>query len=803
MFSHSTFHRLPTVRAFLLRLIVACLLPGVIGSAALFAYQYQQTRRQIDQITVMTARALMQAVDNHLQTVQVVAQSLSQTPSLQAGNLSEFHRLARTTARHIDLEFNVVLRDARGRQLINTAVDYGQPLAPPPAPEQVQAVFETGSPQVSNLFIGPVRGRLLMSVDVPVMIDGRVRYALGVGIPVEQFAGVLRRQNLPADWIASILDRHGVIVARTHAPQQFVGQFSSPSLRALLAQRSEGEGESLTLEGIDVQTFFSRSSTTGWAVAIGTPTQTADIAFVQTASRMAAGIGLLFTLGTLVAWRLGGRISSAFQGLIEVADNIAQLAWMADPEGRIQWFNRRWYAYTGARADTPPQACWQASLHPQHAARVQAELDRCLKAGTPWEDTFPLRAHDGQYRWFLSRAFALRDAKGQVVSWFGTHTDITVELQAQEALREADQRKDEFMAILAHELRNPLAPVRTAVEIVRRIDGLQPAQRRACEVIARQVAHMARLIDDLLDVSRIARGKMALQRERCDFAAIARQTAADYRDTLEAMGLALVIEASPGPIWVDGDPVRLAQMVGNLLGNAIRFTESGGQVRLLIEGDPATHTARVSVIDTGIGIAPEFLPKLFDPFSQAHQDLARSKGGLGLGLALTRGLAQMQGGTVEVRSEGLGHGATFVLTLPMRAAESEERAPTAPTNVSPEALRILVIEDNVDAAQSLADLLSLLGHQVRVAFDGEHGVQAARDERPDVVISDIGLPGAIDGYGVAARLRALPECAGVRLIALSGYVDAQARERARQAGFDAHIAKPADLPALEAALRAS
>lgn len=803
MFSSSTFRRLPTVRAFLLRLIVACLLPGVIGSAALFAYQYQQTRRQIDQVTVMTARALMQAVDNHLQTVQAVAQSLSQAPSLQAGNLAEFHRLARTTARHIDLEFNVVLRDAQGRQLINTAVDYGQPLAPPLAPEQVQAVFETGHPQVSNLFIGPVRGRLLMSVDVPVMIDGRVRYALGVGIPVEQFAGVLRRQTLPADWIASILDRHGVIVARTHAPQQFVGQFSSPSLRALLAQRSEGEGESLTLEGTDVQTFFSRSSTTGWAVAIGTPTQTADIAFVQTASRMAAGIGLLFTLGTLVAWRLGGRISSAFQGLIEVADNIAQLAWMADPQGRIQWFNRRWYAYTGARADTPPQACWEASQHPQHAARVQAELDRCLQAGTPWEDTFPLRAHDGQYRWFLSRAFALRDAKGQMVSWFGTHTDITVQLQAQEALREADQRKDEFMAILAHELRNPLAPVRTAVEIVRRINGLQPAQRRACEVIARQVAHMARLIDDLLDVSRIASGKMALQRERCDFAAIARQTAADYRDTLEAMGLALVIEASPGPIWVDGDPVRLAQMVGNLLGNAIRFTDSGGQVRLRIEGDPATHTARVSVIDTGIGIAPEFLPKLFDPFSQAHQDLARSKGGLGLGLALTRGLAQMQGGTVEVRSEGLGHGATFVLTLPMRAAESEERAAAAPTNVPPEVLRILVIEDNVDAAQSLADLLSLLGHQVRVAFDGERGVQAARDERPDVVISDIGLPGAIDGYGVAARLRALPECAGVRLIALSGYVDAQSRERARQAGFDAHIAKPADLSALEAALRAS
>jgi len=373
--------------------------------------------------------------------------------------------------------------------------------------------------------------------------------------------------------------------------------------------------------------------------------------------------------------------------------------------------------------------------------------------------------------------------------------------QVQEAVREADPHKHEFIAILAHELRNPLAPVRTAVEIVLRIDGLQPAQRRACEVIERQVAHMARLIDDLLDVSRIARSKMPLHRERCDLAVIARQTAADYSDTVEATGLTLVIEVSPEPIWVDGDPVRLAQMVAHLLSNAMRFTDRGGQVRLRLEGDVAARTARVSVIDTGIGIAPELLPKLFDPFGQAHQDLARSKGGLGLGLALTRGLAQMHGGTAEVRSDGLGHGATFTLTLPMRASQSEGRAPAAPTNEASDALRILVIEDNVDAAQSLADLLSLLGHQVRVAYDGEHGVQAARDERPDVVISDIGLPGAIDGYGVAARLRALPELAGVRLIALSGYVDAQARERARQAGFDAHIAKPADLLALEAALR--
>jgi len=404
-------------------------------------------------------------------------------------------------------------------------------------------------------------------------------------------------------------------------------------------------------------------------------------------------------------------------------------------------------------------------------------------------------SHSSIPRLPIVRTFLLR-----LVEWAARRLG---QAQAQAAQREADQRKDEFIAILAHELRNPLAPVRAAVEIVLRIDGLQPAQRRACEVIARQVAHMARLIDDLLDVSRIARGKMPLHRERCDLVVIARQTAADYLDTLEAMGLALVIEATPEPIWVDCDPVRLSQMMANLLSNAMRFTDRGGQVRLRVEADVVTGMARVGVIDTGIGIAPELLSKLFDPFGQAHQDLARSKGGLGLGLALTRGLAQMHGGTVEACSEGLGHGATFTLTLPLRAPEAPGQALAEPMKGTLNALRILVIEDNVDAAQSLADLLTLLGHEVRVAFDGERGVQAAQGDRPDVVISDIGLPGAIDGYGVAARLRALPEFAGVRLIALSGYVDAQARARAHQAGFDAHIAKPADLSVLEAALRSA
>jgi signal transduction histidine kinase len=723
--------RLPTVRAFLLWLVLACLLPGVLGASALLAYQYRQTREQIEKTTVLTARALMQAADNHLRMAQAVAQTLAHSQALRDGDLAGFHARAREAVRDAGLGTNVVLRDAAGRQILNTVVDYGKPLSPPPAPQQVRPVFETGRPVVSDLFIGPVMRRAVVSVDVPVVLDGQVRYALGVGILPQQFDEVLRKQGLPADWITSIVDRSGTIVARTHAPERFVGQLSSPQLLQQLHQQAEGEGTGTTLEGTRVNAFFSRSPSTGWSVAIGIPQQAAEAVFVQTASRMAAGIALLFALGTLVAWRIGGRISGAFQSLTEAA---AQLG--------------------AGRSVTPPPSTIQEA---DEVAQVLHRTSVLLQERT------------------------------------GT-------------LLEADRRKDEFIAILAHELRNPLAPVRTAVEIVRRIDDLQPAQRRACDVIGRQVAHMAHLIDDLLDVSRIARGKMALQRQRCDLAAIVRQTAGDYGDSLQARGLTLVVDADSPPLWVDGDPIRLAQMVANLLSNAQRFTEPGGQVRVSVRVDDPRKRACVSVQDTGIGIAPQVLARLFDPFSQAHQDLARSKGGLGLGLALTRGLAQLHGGTVEAHSEGLGQGARFTLEIPL--LPQPPQAPTRPPAQAavpavPGALRILVIEDNVDAAQSLADLLTLLGHAVRVAYDGESGVQAALAQPTDVVISDIGLPGAMDGYAVAAALRGWPQLASVRLIALSGYADTRTRDRARAAGFDAHLAKPADLDRLEAALRAA
>ncbi|HYF19065.1 MAG TPA: ATP-binding protein, partial [Ramlibacter sp.] len=490
--------------------------------------------------------------------------------------------------------------------------------------------------------------------------------------------------------------------------------------------------------------------------------------------------------------------AAMFQSL---ADNIAQMAWMTDATGYITWYNRRWFEYTGTTLEQMKGWGWQWVHHPEHVARVLSKFRRHIASGEPWEDTFPLRSSTGEYRWFLSRAFPLRDHAGRIVSWFGTNTDVTAHRQAEEALREADRRKDEFIAVLAHELRNPLAPVRNAVEILKRVGAQEPRMERARDIIGRQVTHMARLIDDLLDVSRIARGKLTLRKEPCDIASIVCQTAEDYRASLEAAGQQLVLNGCDGPVWVEGDPVRLAQMLGNLLTNAARFNQEPGTVTVDTELDPTRHQVRIVVSDTGMGMDEELLGRLFDPFAQATQDIARSKGGLGLGLALTRGLAELHGGGVMAESEGLGRGSRFTLLLPLARTGRPDRA-SEDREDEGESLRILVIEDNQDAAATLGELLQLGGHQVELAYDGQGGIDKAREMQPDVVISDIGLPGRVSGYDVGRTLREDPQLESVYLIALSGYADATARRRCTEAGFDAHLAKPPDIGALEQALAA-
>lgn len=483
-----------------------------------------------------------------------------------------------------------------------------------------------------------------------------------------------------------------------------------------------------------------------------------------------------------------------------IADTSPDVMFAKDREGRVRFANPATLALIGKPSSEVLGRTDAEFLEDRAAALEVMRNDRHVIDGgvsIEVEETVPLPG--GEKRFWLSRKTPYRDENGQVVGLLGISRDITQRKAAEDSLREAGQRKDEFIAILAHELRNPLAPVRNAVEVLRRLGSAEPHQQKARDIIDRQLRHMARLIDDLLDVSRIEHGKLALQNERCDLAEIALQTAEDYRAHLEAAGLQLDLEPDAPPAWVHGDPVRLTQMIGNLINNAGRFTNTGGEVRVRTGKD--SEGAFVTVSDTGVGLEPGLLSRLFDPFSQAEQDYARTKGGLGLGLALTRGLVELHGGRIDAVSAGPGLGSDFTIRLPSIAMPGPRPSqPSLAPEAMTEGLRILVIEDNLDAAESLGDLLELEGHQVRLVADGTSALAVAREFRPRVVISDLGLPGTMDGYAVARALRAEPSLPGVRLIALSGYANEEARRRSSEAGFDVHLAKPPDFERLQQTL---
>jgi len=360
------------------------------------------------------------------------------------------------------------------------------------------------------------------------------------------------------------------------------------------------------------------------------------------------------------------------------------------------------------------------------------------------------------------------------------------------AAEEADRRKDEFLGMLAHELRNPLGPILNTAHMLHRIARKEPHLEELGNIVERQVKHMTRLIDDLLDATRLAHGKVLLRKERCDFAQIVWQTAEDYRSIFEGSNLELEIHPSPTPFWLEGDPVRLAQIIGNLLHNAHKFTDPGGKVIVHMELENDGQTAAVTISDTGIGIEPRILPYVFDVFRQAEQGLDRSRGGLGLGLALVKGLVELHGGNVNVTCACPGKGSAFTIRLPV---ESMPVATTLPTPVEdiPEGkkYRILLVEDNYLTAESTRLLLGDDGYDVQISNNGPNALETARIFHPEVVLCDIGLPG-MDGYQVIRKLRQDAECPSFYAIAMTGYGRDEDQQKARDAGFDLHMTKPID-----------
>ncbi len=474
---------------------------------------------------------------------------------------------------------------------------------------------------------------------------------------------------------------------------------------------------------------------------------------VELRSEAGALLGHLGTVSDVTEPKLAETaLRDSEQRFRALADNIASHAWTCDRFGVVTWYNRRWYEYTGTTFEEMQGRDWKTLHHPDHIERLTPKVQHCLEYGEPWEETFPLLGKDGQYRWFLSRSVPIRDGQGNVTQWFGTNTDITDRLEMEETLRSADRKKDEFLATLAHELRNPLAPLRNGLEILKLAPHDHAASSRVQHMMERQLNQMVRLIDDLLDVSRISRGAIQLDRRRVDLADVLRDATETSLPLIQELGHELRLHSNAPAMLVDADATRLAQVFSNLLNNAAKYTAPKGHIELFVAREAGQAVIRVK--DNGVGISREMLPRIFDMFTRVDKPSERSPGGLGIGLSIVRRLVEMHGGTVQAHSAGAGCGSELVVRLPLAEAATSpvtfDESSSAPAS-SARGRRFLVVDDNVDSAETLALWLELIHGDVRTAGDGLEALEVAEAFRPHVVLLDIGMP-RVDGYEACVQV---------------------------------------------------
>jgi signal transduction histidine kinase len=739
-----------TLRSYLVALTLAAVVP-LLGFTAFVVYRDIATQREILERGMRnTVRALSLATEGEVKSAFAILETLATSRALVEGDLKTFHTIA---ARAIATRPGawIVLFDRSGQQLVNTSRAFGAPLPNPlrhtlpvaadtrypllplggAAP--VRAVLETGRPVVSDLFVALDSREPTIAVAIPVARDGRVGYVLEMSLDPALFMRLLLNQRLPPDSVVSVLDRQGLVIARTLDPRGRIGQRLGPQLAAQVASAREGTGAGYTHEGMPSFHAFTRSDVSGWITSIAVADTVIRSPMDATIALLAGGAAAALLLGFGGALLVGKRISGPISRLAGAAGALAR----------------------GERVSMAPGAL--------------RELDELHTALVAAGETARQGAVERQQR-------LLAEAN---------------EAQA----READRAKDEFLAMLSHELRNPLAALMSATHVLRVAGPAGEGAEQARGIIERQTAHMAHLLDDLLDLSRVTLGKIAIVRRVFDLADMASAMVEAWRATGRlAKSARVIVRASS--VWVDADRIRMEQVFGNLLDNAVKFTGVDGTITVDVGqlGDDAVLTVK----DTGRGIPAELIPRLFQPFVQGEQALDRGLGGLGVGLALVRRLAQLHGGSVSVSSEGEGKGAALTVRLPAVRAPARRDAVRGLGEAPKGARRVLLIEDNNDARQMLRAALVLRGHEVREAATGSAGLLAAADAWPDIALVDIGLPD-IDGYEVARRLRS--RGAGIRVVAITGYGQAQDEQRARDAGFHAHLVKPVSPDRLQEVMR--
>lgn len=723
------------IRAYLFLMAAGILVPVIVFSG--LALNMLQNAEREAALRGLTERANSMAllVDRELFSADAALRVLASSPSLAAGDLAAFYDQARSANR--GSTGWTLLLDAEGQQLINTVLPYGSPLPKPVAKARVQHVMATQKTFVSDVIPGPVTRRLVSTVNVPVPVEGGKRYVLALAFSTEHFKQLIASADIPTGWVVAIIDGQGRFVARSLSSEELVGKPARPELAAAAAAQKSGRIRHHTLEHVEVYDQFTHSSLSGWTVAVAAP--------VELIERTARPASLVAAMGLFAAIVLAGALAIFF-GRLHV-NSIARAVKAANDLGQ----------------GIAPDAGHSRVLE------VNALHTSLHAAGEQMRQAQAYRRH--------------AEAERQAL--------LEAEQKARQSAEAQNAAKDQFLAMLGHELRNPLAPISTAAQLLR----LQPSDpnrvRYASDVITRQVDHMNSLLGDMLDVSRVTRGLVSLSVEDLDLKAVIERAIEQTHAQIEVKHHQLALDLPPPALIVRGDKTRLIQIFANLINNAAKYTPPYGRIDVSagIEGQQVV----VRVGDNGEGLSPDLLPRIFDLFSQGDRKPDRSQGGLGLGLALVRSLVQLHGGTVLASSAGPGMGSTFSVYLPYDAAlaQAGATAPAAEPSATG-ALKVMIVDDNIDGAISLSLFLKEAGqHRVCTYYDASAALEWAAFELPDVIILDIGLPD-ITGYELARRLRAMPAFSGALFIALTGYGQPQDKQRARDAGFDHHVAKPAD-----------
>jgi signal transduction histidine kinase/ActR/RegA family two-component response regulator len=716
----------------LLLLAASGLFPLVIVLAWGINHLVEERKAQAERSALELSRALSTAVDSELRSIEALLEQMGTIDELESADFRGFHLAARRNAEQLGWR-QVVLSDGEGNVLLRTNDPFGTTRAEAVDPQSLAQVLREKRPVVTQIVLSPGSRENTFAVRVPVIRGGQVVYVLTAVLSPDVIGKVLTRQAIPTGSVASVFDQSGRRVARS---TQTTSPFPTDSLKALLDQPGmQGVGRTVTREGVENYTGFTRLPDARWAIVVGNSVAEANRGLYALLRAVAVGLALSLALAIALAWLLSRR----------VLEPIDQLKGAAAALGR------------GDPVNLQPLDIEELDEVAVALRNAAAERDRAMG-----ERNRSLEERE--------RAAAERE---QMAS------------QIADALRmaeDANRSKDQFLAMLGHELRNPLAPISNAVQLMALKGDPGTAQER--RIIERQLVHVTRLVDDLLDVSRITTGRLALRREPVRIAQILRQVADTIQHSLYQRALSLDLEDDVEDAWVEGDEVRLVQVFNNLLVNAIKFTPAGGKIRLgaRIEGGEV----RVDVEDNGIGMSPEDLARVFDLFYQAPQSADRARGGLGLGLPIVKSLVSMHRGTVQASSGGEGQGACITVRLPRCAAPaaSQEVQAAAPGRG---AGSILVVDDNEDAADTCATLLEMSGYVVRVAYTPEAALDALIEFTPDIAILDIGLPG-MSGHDLARMMKGMGYSG--RLVALTGYGQAADMAASKSAGFDAHLTKP-------------